>query len=50
MTSASIHGSPAHGSRITEMRDAKSRTYGDSMNTNAAATTPGPRTWSVRNR
>ena len=32
MVSASIHGSPAHGSRITEMRDEKSSVYGVSMN------------------
>ena len=50
IVSASIHGSPAHGSRITEMRAAKSSVYGVSMNTTAPTTTPGPRTCSVRSR
>ena len=50
ITSASIHGRPAHGSRITEMRAAKSSEYGVSMNSSAATGTPGPRTCSVRIR
>ena len=50
MVSASIHGSPAHGRRITEMRDEKSSVYGVSMNSTVATTAPGPRTCSVRSR
>ncbi len=50
MVSASIHGSPAHGIRITEMRAAKSSVYGVSMNSTAATTAPGPRTRKVRMR
>ncbi len=50
IVSANIHGRPAHGSRMTEMRDEKSSVYGVSMNTTVATAIPGPRTCSVRNR
>ena len=35
---------------MTETRAEEFSRYGVSMYTTAAATTPGPRTWSVRNR
>ena len=50
MTSASSHGRPAHGSRITDRRAEKSSAYGDSMNTTVATAAPGPRRRNVRKR
>ena len=45
---ATIHGRPAQGRRMTEMRPAYWRKYGDSMNASAATTRPGPRTARTR--
>ena len=43
-------GRPAQGSRITEMRPAYCRKYGESMKARAAAVGPGPRRPKIRDR
>ena len=40
---AIIHGSPAQGSSMTEIRPAYWRKYGESMKARAATSLPGPR-------
>ena len=48
--SATMNGSPAHGSRITEMRPEYCRKYGESMKARAATVRAGARDCSVRLR